>query len=77
VTRVLHCRYSDLCRDLKNDRDHLFACLTQQQHENAELTRQLAASRRDLHAAKDDLQFAKRAVKALQSNKAASSKEAL
>ncbi len=76
VTRALHFRYSDLCRDLKNDRDHLFACLTQQQHANAELTQQLAASQRDLTAANDELQFAKRALKSLQSNKA-TSKEAL
>jgi hypothetical protein len=69
-------RYSDLCRELKNDRDDLFASWSQQQHKNAEMQRELAAARTDLAVVKDELLFARRAIKTMQSS-SVSTKEAL
>lgn len=69
-------RYSDLCRELKNDRDDLFASWSQQQQKNAEMQRELAAARTDLAVVKDELLFARRAIKTMQSS-SVSTNEAL
>jgi hypothetical protein len=70
------CRFSDLSRQLKDDRDDLFARLTQAQQDNKIMNQELSTARSNLAVVKDELEFAKRAVKTLQSSKA-TSKEAL
>ena len=69
-------RYSDLCSQLKDDRDDLFACLTQEQQARKEAQQELFATREELSSVKDQLEFARRAIKAVQSSKT-TTKEAL
>jgi hypothetical protein len=69
-------RYSDVCRKLQDDRDDLFSLFSHEQRAARDLTQELAAAREELARVKDDLEFARRAIKALQSSKT-TSKEAL
>jgi hypothetical protein len=70
------CSYSDLSRQLKDDRDDLFVRLTQALQDNKDMNQELTAMRSNMTVLKDELEFAKRAVKTLQTSKA-TSKEAL
>jgi hypothetical protein len=61
---------------LQDDRDDLFAQLTQEQQANKNMNQELINVQTNLAIVKDELEFAKRAVKTLQSSKA-TSKEAM